>query len=1436
MDYGQFNQNPIKLHLLDSELNSKITYLIVGSVSVLDEVKKIAKIYNSGKQISSKVLEKFYGPKWKLKLGMEPIKGGNDIEIEEDSIFNIDINVDDIESGEFHAEDDIDIFDDGEQDTSDTNDHITQLDPIDTKTDDTDKVLVMSNNIEGLDTVDIFHKDEILAVQSKRIYVTDLDIFAQDRVTEFKEKIATLTKIAPYRQHLFYNHEGMIYNMSYQIVVGVTRTIININNLEKFESKLHGIPLDEYLYKNRNDLKVLGLDHFKTIGQIFQKHGTTDFYMSDLNEYVIPIKAQLQQSFQDTYQMELFYYGFILKYWPMVTQDAWPEFIKGVDFKVKFPELNKSFTSLENKYKEEAKVINNLFSITVDDIHRLSITSATINVDINKFGSSSMKLNIRNLFDELVLNDSMFHAKYLFSKNGQSSILDKTYDGQRQKYKLTNINSILIFVKVDAIKYIILHIYDNGKYQIKTTWGEELEMDFEKIYTVIRSTIDPVITKINNMGLYVFNSQLRLRYPEKHLIKYTGLNMSIFWQVMVNMSEFKGLRESFTPMVRSQIFQPRNNTQPGVMEYYFTKGITEYDIRNLERTHDIANYYSHLTDGKVKQRWDYLFNRGRLMKIIHRTSDVKIEVQGVREDEFDTVYEFMTRLMQMSKLGKSSKKKDVSKKKKLSALKEQDPEAYDFRRHDSSMVYSRLCQHKDQPVMYSKEEYAGMNNNERASLFKYWNYTKQEDAYFACRDSKKPYISFIVNKHPKNYCLVCCKITPSDPAKVSNKNIKKSQIFTTCQDTKLFSGQKSTKQKSKYIMTYGKEIDIGRISQLPDDTIAPLFKDTLYDYSLFDDDPNINVELCGSKGYYLYGIGQFGESINYIGGINSVAHALNMSVPLFIEKCIENLKKFGFNILMNGILPDLFKSEKNVIQLLTYYFLDPGMSLKNPQELDWNKLIFDMVKLYFQTVILLFEDTGDDIEFNIPLNIKKSNELIPESKNFKFVMLLKREKLYYPIYIIEPEKFFKHNTIERRTYEYVSGCILKINNMIAYNLEQDEKTEDTLDLNICVEFAKFHNFPIHHQFINSKNLVYGILIEIKKSMVYVPVQYSYYSMLDIPTKNVFLRKKYKLSWKTLSKYIKMFNEYVISQSEKKEMFTLAYKDASVEKRKKMSPDEKLILLYPLIKPELFIKISGKSHFGFKSQGLSYYWNIGGPGKVENEKIMLFDPDEVNNNIMNNSELSVEFKDDRVKMLGKSLYTHHIYKIVVMEFMKEFNKQKNTTLRKELINLIKNTNFKVSLNTFIQKFNLIMANYPNDANRIKLQINEFFNMHLDKDILLEHINASYYTFDKLKLKDNNVDLKKQLKTLAKKFVHIGEPKYGNFPNIMVPCSDSDASYCVRDKLVIPAKKLNEIINIFADVIDNEYLERYLSYVTFMNNTLNHFKFKKRPLEDIEITIL
>jgi len=1521
MDPYQFLYNPINIIQLEwnadlKKMLIKTSYVLVGRVpdSVKKELEKVAKLYNSKSKLkSNEVLSKFYG-KWQDKLHLtNPIKKGGD---SLDDILG-DIDLSDIDKiDKKRKPEDIDIFDEDVKSESIASTpeisapvETTIMENISASVDvaQTDQIEEETTIIEEEDEYTINENDIFQSnVKKGKTYgsinnikfIYDISIFPEDKVSEFKEKLYVSLGIRPFCQHLFYD-DDMTTALSYKLI---TESVMpfDIRLIHEHEENIEGIPIDQFLHSKRNILQVVARDTFTAMHSL----NSNLFYMVDLDQFLKPHLNNLQKISSDKYQMDLFYYGFIIKYWPMLTYDSWPDYLaelqvsnsaKLQDFKNKYPELNPSPTTLANRYLAEYQLINKLADIDVSDIpkrnYKLAITSVILNVDVNQFGASRIKINIRNLFDKLVLNSNIPYIKALLYKDGRVLLMNKSYKNQKRKYKLTYINSILIFVRIetnihittdesDSGKFIILQIYSNGRYQVRTTWGEELEMDFEKIHKIVNKNIDPVIKTINNMGHLIFSSEERLRMPEKHLIQYTGLNMNIFWNHAISVSEFKQLKDMTFDYTKANVLQSRPSTSQNTLDFYFNKGITEFDVRNLLRTHDIQNYYQYLTDSKIKQRWDYLFGNGRLMKIIHRTADLKIEIQGVREIEYPIVLNYVLKMFHLMNF---KEVKEIKSEKKLGQLKEKDPEAYDFSRHNSNLVYSRLCQKKDQPNIYTNEEFKALDKKKQENLFKYWNFTHEEPAYYECPSAKRPYISFITGKHPKDYCLVCCKITASDPSKVSNINIKKANTFLACQESHEYSSAKSaTSNKSKYIMTYGKDIEYGRIGQLPDDTLATLFSDTLVNF-----DDLVKDEYCNMTNYYIYGVQQYTSENVPVGAFYSLVLCLKIAPEQIIKDMINMLKTQDvFGMILGGQLLDYFTDTKDLIKYLTT-FLQKGD--RKDLESDINKIIIDLAKLTYGIHIMVFEDVEDDIDLVIPKGVRNAEEVMPQTygivkaielarpnqfkstdpilstdmEKHEYILLIQKKLTYYPICVINPTDFFRDNSIQKCVYSNSDGIVQRLRNMISAYLERNENIEYYLTLGIVSNFIRFINqskqikvanvsyterYRIDKYFVNSQNMVYGLLLkDHKKNDIYIPVDNSAYSGID--TRNivsVFIRNDYTLKFDTLSEFIELYNEYVLEESEKKNMYTVEYMQSSKEEKKKMSMSQKVIPLYPFIIPEKWIKY--KSDFiAFKSNRLSFYFNVISAAKkihIKDENVIIIDDDPDHINVLIHKH-QPPVQDPRTKKAYQSQYNANIYQLIMIQFMNEFQKQKNIKLRKQLINLIKSTNFKLNLNSFIKQFTEILKDHADDFDRIKTQINEFYNTHFDKNILIAQINESYYKFDSYKLnsesdskksndESSNVEIKKKLRSIAEKFVKIGKLPILNekFPNITTPCT-KDVGYCIGDKIIVEEAKLNEIIDIFSELIKDPDMERYLSYKTFVQNTRDFFEFEKHPNEDIEV---
>ncbi|MEM3062325.1 MAG: hypothetical protein QW303_02080, partial [Nitrososphaerota archaeon] len=160
-------------------------------------------------------------------------------------------------------------------------------------------------------------------------------------------------------------------------------------------------------------------------------------------------------------------------------------------------------------------------------------------------------------------------------------------------------------------------------------------------------------------------------------------------------------------------------------------------------------------------------------------------------------------------------------------LKLYDPNLYQFKRFGSDLVYSRICQKTHQPVPYTQDEYEKLDKETKNKAVKYWNFTTNRPLYYICPDQRYPYLQFITEKHPLNYCLPCCM-------KVKKEKTKKDFIYNICMESHSYEGQIDS--TSRYIMNYGKQLEINRISYLPDilrKYIKQSSKDINLPYNLF---------------------------------------------------------------------------------------------------------------------------------------------------------------------------------------------------------------------------------------------------------------------------------------------------------------------------------------------------------------------------------------------------------------------------------------------------------------------------------------------------------------------------------------------------------------------------------------------------------------------------
>ena len=151
------------------------------------------------------------------------------------------------------------------------------------------------NEMDELDELDMLLNEDIKEVKESEILdeiiiVSNIHIFHLDNIKTFKEKIFLETSIQPYLQHICIYYKNTFIPIGYNIVGNVIN-IKNIVDLQRYE----GIPVDQKIYSNKDSIIVNALDNFTLLEQIYNKYGTTTFYLVDLNSFIKPLRGNLEQ-------------------------------------------------------------------------------------------------------------------------------------------------------------------------------------------------------------------------------------------------------------------------------------------------------------------------------------------------------------------------------------------------------------------------------------------------------------------------------------------------------------------------------------------------------------------------------------------------------------------------------------------------------------------------------------------------------------------------------------------------------------------------------------------------------------------------------------------------------------------------------------------------------------------------------------------------------------------------------------------------------------------------------------------------------------------------------------------------------------------------------------------------------------------------------------
>jgi len=1384
---NHFLETPVVVKLLDPwDFSTKATYLFLGAVPkpVKSAVKKAYDNDFSG----SDELESYYGKSYKTKLGLidrlkSNVVGGDG----KSGIRGIDLN-------------DITIT---EEDL--------EIEPKFTSTSLPD----ISTSIEHISY-------EIPTSGFKMI--ADIDVFPEDRIIDLREKIHAAIGVPFYRNHLFWTTNGAV-KVPYKIYAdGIFE--INIQKIHELSNKVSNISIDLRLHSVRDSLRVDPDDYFLTVDAAAADNNT--FYLIDLGMIVNKYRSSIVDSVRDSYRFELLYYGFILKFWPQHSQSSFYDYVASErELFVKYPELAKSRTALERRYIHETAILREIYAYTgtkrdnfIDDAG-VSVSIMTVTNEIEERKSS---INIRNLFDQLHTTKCMPEIHAYLEHENKRYFARKTHlvADTSVQFPTTMRSGVIIAISLnkndqerlhkrdlvstienEQIRYLFVNILSDGTYQVKSSWNEEYLMNFERIFKVLKQFVEPLISqRVNVLGRYIFNSNFSFPTPNKANTKYVNLSIGIHIKRSIGVTSFKTIREVFERFVQAGIMSVRPSLQPNVFEYAFVKGATDYSIDQIDRVLTVSNiesnhnFYANLTNNTIKQKWDQLYF-GRVVRVINRTADIKVEILDTNEHEFNIFYRYIIYLFRefLARIDSTSGNVDATRgygrtEKRLKKLQELDPDLYNLRKYGSQRVYSILCQKGRQPDIFTDDEVKNMSTKEREAKIKFWNFTTQKPAYYSCPHKNYPYLSFLVGAHPMKYCLPCCK------KKLTNVESKKAKINEICLKNHTMETKKAD-DRVRHVLSYGKVIEDGRMSQIPEGAARLLIKNGV----LVGVRQNTVSDLnCG----FLFCLELYtGKSISTI----------TTDIINFLEK---SNKSVLFNSLIGGELIGAFTSIKKLQDSLKSRFIQGQIFDERPFEY-WNELFIEFAAKIYGLYTIYFEDQENATAPILSIQSSLYQEIILGQVDIVFAS--KIGKKIYPLVVADlSDPARKGIQIIKSVFKAGDPELKVLKGLLEYEYSgQKDAVGIPANYRLYKEFCADSGptMKLNKKFVNKHGLCHGIEIGI----CFIPLIPESRTYDNIPV-SFDLPKGYESDPEQVARIMIKLEAFVENN----------YKVAETSSEK--------IYRYKVPAIANWVRYNGRV-LGFEDSNKLLYPTA---DISLNANVPVVDVPEnpfvVNEHIFKSSAPK---EDDRHTKLGTAIYNSNLYQLIILEVVNFLISERDREIRQKVIDAVRDLDVgaKVgigNLEKFNEFINVSFQEYLEDAARIKYQ----FGASKTKQKFLQIFDETEYNFDRVTLirikKSKSEDGKGIVRELVSGLLEFREIDTENLKisNVFIPCEFSSNNLCSARKLIVN-QNIEKYVPLLYSDLTNPLKEKYL-LAAGSQLWLDFFDFEQIADENIFVSLL
>lgn len=1107
--------------------------------------------------------------------------------------------------------------------------------------------------------------------------------------------------------------------------------------------------MKEYNNRNLNIISYLYYTYYSVIYENFKYNEKNYKLNSDLpfTLYLVDIDSINDYIDKNKYERinmteySRFYTGLILKYWPSISSKNKNIFVT---------KSSKDLTKAKNNYIYENKIKNWISDVNKSDILKyfepnliIEMMQIKANYDVDLYLDKEL-IDIRILYEYLEPNEFIREIKY----GGKIKRYGLTKEKESESLRL-ELNTIYFRLDIGDDKMPMkFELHRKGHMNIESYGRQIFKTTFHQFVENMLETSNKLINKINALGNIVLIGGFKLPILSYYNISVKFMNTPVYFKlknpsideldlIYIDPIKFPALinimKGYFKP--NHYIFNEPSEGMIHSMKVSLIR-IPEYKILAKKKIINQMNPNTKvIKENKITIRFLY---EGELFKIsMHGVRDVSVyhyafnflsrilylyreyNANKIKDNIINKLLEksenaFMIKHKQYLKYSipySKLKKKDIitaenvykylnEKKpiKEIKLLKDTDNILFNydhlFKSESGKKLkpYSKVCQSGMQPIPMTKESLEKWNKykkNPNIPVLKYSNKTKpNKDIYYVCPYRVYKYPGFQrYDKHPKGYCLPCCRKKDF----LNNPESMAYRRYMECMKIGQIPSNVKRRQieQKMYIKNYGKAGQ-NRYSWLPEKLMI-IFNEHWYNIKTKEKFTNkcayrkirqLDTQL--SNCVLLRGIKQ-----SYKSYVTAIELALNIEHDELLTVLIKKLEKnkYIFNNLEMGMIKTRFESINNYIK-----FLESDDNFINESTVENLIEIFNPIFPNKLNIIIF-----NVIEKDIKLKSKHDNIYLSQllsNPNYYHIVLVKDKTNYYPLYRKGNMIFTNDNII-----------IKIVKSIINSTITDDVRDKfELLKLNALIEKLKGLKdiYEIYSQYImvdnNNINIVIGLCLkEIKsKKKFIIPVEPS-------PSTNLPLLEKY------------INGDYDIVKN---------FLDSSgIYFNYKLLINTKLEIVGFLLTSDRVILINPVKYKKEMGTRLAYRYN---PNDISLTK--------------GTRKLDYE--------LTEQTYLNQLHHVIEIEFNNKLFTEKNKIIRNKIKNILVSNfdlNLKHIMNKIYSNFNQLGTT---DLNRIKQIINlakyhyKYDNKTQPKKIIQNLFSATTFNYD--------LDTVRKLKTLIQEY--------------------------------------------------------------------------------------